>query len=235
MIFCSVTAEIDKRGANNQIEGVFSKKLTLIWRHRFRYGWDYDDPDDEDYDPENPKRNIFWSDLGPFLPGILAIKINTILKLEQRQSDFRDFWEAVNTAENGLLGEWKLKFPHIIEHISLMILGFKDHEKFQHCLDAQIKDVDDYMETFFTLDKEGPDFEFINIYLHSSPVRPSEHQKWIDLKLESFVKKFDINRHYNSSKWGTTYLKYFHRLIEKYPRARELMARTRNFDLNKSD
>ena len=181
---------------------------------------------------ENPKQNSYWDELAPFLPAILAIKMNTILRLEQRQKDFQNFWEAVDTTENGLLQKWKLNFPHIIEKISLMILGFKDQSRFQELLDNQLKDVDKYMRTYATLDQEGPDFEFLNLYLYSSPNRPFKHQEWIDLKLESFVKKFDINHHYTSSKWGTTYLKYFHRLIEKSPRARELMTRTMNFDLN---
>ena len=81
-----------------------------------------------------------------------------------------------------------------------------------------------------TLDQEGPNFEFLNVYklymvyMYASADRFTPHQKWNlgNMNLETFVKKFDINRHYKSSKWGTTYFKYFHQLIEKYPRADDL-------------
>ena len=68
-----------------------------------------------------------------YFPALVAIKINNILEMENRQKDFQRFCEAVKTDENGLLRNWNLSYPHIIQHIGLTILGFKRKKFIEVC------------------------------------------------------------------------------------------------------
>ena len=54
--------------------------------------------------------------------------------MENRQEDFQRFCEAVKTDEDGLLRNWNLSYPHIIQNIGLMILGFKENKFNEVCV-----------------------------------------------------------------------------------------------------
>ena len=54
--------------------------------------------------------------------------------MENRQKDFQRFCEAVKTDEDGLLRNWNSSYPHIIQNIGLMILGFKENKFNEVCI-----------------------------------------------------------------------------------------------------
>ena len=155
------------------------------------------------YDDENlsPCYRCHGENFHNFVPALIAIKLNILLDMDERNSNFQNFMKALEMDVDGRLMKWKLSYPHIIDKIILMILGCP----------AKI-----------FLRKLETQYEHLGQLINSSKEEPFDGEAFgsdeIILK-EYHLINMEIYEEYQTYKQ----MKYFHRLFQKKPRAFQMV------------
>ena len=83
-------------------------------------------PLDSIYSEQTQEEWYVRQNIGPFMPALIAIKIHNLLEMEQRHKDFLNFIKAIETDNGGLLSQWNVRYPIVIDNIAAMLLGYKN-------------------------------------------------------------------------------------------------------------
>ena len=187
---------------------------------------------------EGVQKKIMKDHFSEVVPSLLATKINTILRLERNFQNYTNFQTVLETCKEGdLLFDWKERYPHIINEISEMVLGFKK-TNFPD-MNQQYNDVCTLTDQLY--DSTSPDdIRLCSLIEHTFIFDFKDSIQEIGDETKSDVNLMDLDWDdysvvYRSRlKWIRVYWHYYYRLYSNHPKFFDVVAKQK-FEKANSD